>query len=454
MTNLTIGKRRNVATRILAVFLALGLVVLAGCGGSAGVEDGSIHGKVFGNSSGGSATDSPLSSVSVVAVREGGTPEVIRTTKTNANGEFVMTGLPTGKYVIGYVRDGFRSITTQEGNTVDRSAVGDQIRVFVEPGATSEAPDVRMVALAQDGDSTVVLTILDGVTAEPVNHATVMVGSAVTSNGGTNGVYTLSVPVILPSDAVAGTQPLASRYVISADGYNNDASSQGTIQVIANETVTQTIRLDPIRSYISGYIRIAKWDALYQKNLTLVDITCDRVERNILRAEIQPSGYFQVVVPCSNAFTTRQFTLTFSSPVLQQTIVSNIVAARALGTRQLTSPVTMNPITVDVVGTVADSSGNPPNQLNPSGLPDTVVVKETGQMANIINGAYTIPDVPTVNANVTPSELSLEVTAYNPFGTGGGGGVGTVETQTTTIKPVSDGSANPTFTVPMIRTGS
>ena len=122
-------------------------------------------------------------------------------------------------------------------------------------------------------------------------------------------------------------------------------------------------------------------------------------------------------------------------------------------TRELTSPVVMNPVTVDLVGTVTDSSGGAPNQLNPYGIPDTVTVVETGQTANIINGAYTIPDVPVIGNGMTIQGYTLQVSAYNPNAVGSGGTLGVQEQGSAqNIKPISDGSANPTFVVPTIRT--
>jgi hypothetical protein len=434
-----------------ALFAVVAMLVLSGCG-AAGVDDGSIAGIVYGNASGGSVSKTPLAGVSVVAVREGETPEIIRNTKTDANGEFLLGGLPTGAYVIGFDTDGYRTVTTEEGNTTDRSAVGDQVRVFVEPGMTSIAPDQTLVALAQEGDATLVMTVLDRVTAQPVTHATILAGSAVTSNGGTNGIYTLSVPVIVPDGSVLGTQPQATSYTVTADGYVTDPAA--TVQLVANETINITVSVNPAVAYISGQIEIAAFQSLY--TMTDVVITSDQIPRSALISglNIEANGYFSVNVPCSNSFTTRQFNLKFSHPLLQNTVVSNIVAPRANGTRQLTSPVVMSGVTVDVVGTVADSFGNAPNQTNPSGLPDMVTITETGQMANIVNGSYTIPNVPICSSQTKPNGFNLEATAYNPLASNPSGGIGMVESGAKGITPVSDGTANPIFQAPLITLGS
>jgi hypothetical protein len=134
-------------------------------------------------------------------------------------------------------------------------------------------------------------------------------------------------------------------------------------------------------------------------------------------------------------------------------VVSNVVAPPPVGTRQLTSPVVMQPVTVDLVGTVVDSNGNAPNQLNPQGVPDTVVVQETGQIGNIINGAYTIPDVPATDPRVGPMVFTLVASAFNPTAPNPAGGFGLQETANIMVSPVSDGTANPTFAIPLITTG-
>ena len=407
-----------------AVFLMLSVLMMAGCSGAAGVENGSVSGTVYGNSSGGSVSKTPLAGVAVVAVREGQEPEVIRNTTTDSNGQFILSDLPTGPYVIGYSIDGFRTITTEEGNTADRSAVGDQVRVYVEPGKTSAAPQQTLVALAQEGDATLVLTVLDRVTAEPVTHATVLAGSAVTSNGGSNGMYTLSVPVVvLDPDAPAGTQPSPTSWTVTADGY---VSETGIVQLVANETINVTVSTNPAVAYVAGQIEVSAYESLY--DMTQIIISSDQIPRSSLTSgtTIEANGYFSVRVPCSNNFNTRQFNLRFDHPLMREAVVSNIVAPKANGTRQLTSPVILNPITVDVVGSVADSFGNAPNQTNPSGLPDMVTIIQTGQMANIVNGSYTIPDVPICSSTSAPNTFKIEATGYNPLATNPSGGVGLV----------------------------
>ena len=449
------GQRiRLTVFRIAAFIMVLSVFGISGCGSPSGVENGLISGTVYGNSSGGSVSKAPLAGVSIVAVREGQEPEVIRNTITDSNGEFILSDLPTGPYVIGYSIDGFRTITTEEGNTADRSAVGDQVRVYVEPGVTSFAPDQSLVKLAEDGDGTLVITVLDNVTGEPVTHANVVAGSAVGSNGGSNGVYTLSVPVITAQDAPAGTQPALTHYNIIADGYSYTNYNSGDVQLVANETIYLTVAISPSFSFVSGTIEISTFESLY--NLDEILITSDTIPKNLLNQgmTIEANGYFTLRVPCSNTFNTRQINFRFSHPLMRDTVVSNVIAPDVNGTRHMTSPVVLNPITVDVVGSVADSFGNGPNQSNPSGLPDMVTIQQTGQMANIVNGSYTIVDVPICGSASTPASLTINATGYNPLATNPSGGVGLIESKSLDIVPLSDGTSNPVFQAPLIALGS
>lgn len=80
-----------------------------------------------------------------------------------------------------------------------------------------------------------------------------------------------------------------------------------------------------------------------------------------------------------------------------------------------------------------------------------MTVLETGQVANIINGTYTIPDVPATAQGTGPLQLTLIASFFNPTIAGPGGFPGVQEQATRTISPTSDGSPNPSFTVPILR---
>lgn len=437
--------------RNLAVPVALIAGGLSGCGGSAGVDNGTIIGRVFANASGGSATVTPLANATIVARRNTDIPLVIRTTRTDANGEFVLSNVPTGDYNIGYSARGYETIDTTLGATVNITPVGQVIQVFVEPEGTSVAPDVTLSKLQDEGDSTLILTVVDSISGDPLTNATVTVGAATTSNGGANGVYTLSVPVRASSGGDgAGELPPNRAVLITAEGFDGESVNPPLIRPIAGETVTATIQVAPNQARITGFIRISQFETLYDRSMITVSV--DNVPDVFTMPTVDANGFFTILVPASNSITTRQFNLNFTAPNLQPAVVSNVVAPTSFGTRQLTSPVVMNPVTVDLVGTVVTSTGFAPNQLNPFGVPDVVTVSQTGQSGTIVNGAYTIADVPTIAVNTGPSQLDLNVSAFDPNVPSALGNGLQESLNGFAIFPTSDGTANPTFVVPTLAT--
>lgn len=432
-------------SRILGWFILLTAALTVGCGGNAGVENGTIIGKVFSNFSRGVAGRNPESDVAVVAQREQDFPMVIRTTKTDANGEFVLTDVPVGQYVIGFAKTGFQTIDTQQGATATRTAVGSQVRVFVEPNSVATAPEITLRKIAEVGNSTVVVTLQDASTGQPINNATVTVGTATSSNGGNNGVYTLAVPVNVDNPDAAFGQPGPERVIITADGFGtrNDI----TITPIADETVRVTIQMVPELAILTGFLRISAFENLYQKNTIQVQLSNVNVNPN---ANINPDGSFTLEVPRSTTAFTRQLNIVFTHPGLDPFTLSNVVAPIG-GARTINQTVVMTPRRVDLVGTVLNSTGQAPNNLGP--VPDTATALQTGQVANIINGSYVIPSVPT-GFDVNGGQITVRVRVFNPARTNPGPPPtqGVPEQNEETITPFSDGSANPTFTVPLIVT--
>lgn len=249
---------------LLSLFL-----LLIGCGGQAGVENGQIVGKVYANLQGTSATRAPEAGVAVVAQREsGGEPRVIRTTTSDANGGYVFSGLPLGTYVLGFAKEGFVPIETQAGSSSQRTAVGTQVRIFVEPGLTAKAPDVTMRAVEPSGDVTLVLTILDLYTGQPVTDATVsVVGQATTQN--TNGVYTVTVPLIGNNQTpFGGGTNLQATITINAEGYVRDQTEAFT-GLFPGQVRQKTKLLQPIQNVADGGVTVTgTWRfAKYQRQL-------------------------------------------------------------------------------------------------------------------------------------------------------------------------------------------
>lgn len=430
--------------RVIAVALFVTLGMMLGCGGSAGVDDGTVIGRVFSDASSLSSSKSPIGGVTVVLRRQTPQPLVIRRTTTDANGNFVFTSTPIGNYTIGYSKEGFLPIDPVISTTTTRTnQVGRDI--IVESGQTVVVPDVTLETNRQTGSGTLVLTVLDEATGDPVNFATVTAGVVVSSNGGNNGVYTLSVP-ILPDDGTTRDTPLESNtkgVLVQADGYS---INQFQLGLVANETVRRTVFLKPLPVVIDGLIRISRFQNLF--DLTRVEVKLTNTQSSLdgtpLVVNAAPNGLFTIAnVPASNANLTRTFNLRITHPDLQTTVITNVVAPRA-GDRTIPLTIVMNPLTVDVTGTVLVAT---PSVATPVPQPDlpgngTVVIEETGQSAAIVNGNYTIAGVPTRMA-ANSSALTLRAAAFDSFGQ--------LRTGSATIRPQSDGSPNPIFVVQPLR---
>ena len=305
--------RGRFLTRLLAIGFLVGVLGSLGCGGSYGIDEGSIVGRVFGNSFGGSSTPTPLAGVTIVAQRTTDMPMVIRTTVSDDNGEFIFTNMPTGEYTMGYALRGFETIDTAQGATNSRTALGEQVRVFVEPEGTSIAPDITLRKLPDEGDATVVVTLVDLITGDPITNATVTIGASTTSNGGSNGVYTLSVPIRTDSggDGGSGANPTAFPIVVTADGYTGgDQIQPQQVVPIANETVTVTVQASPIQARITGFVQISQFQTLYDRSQ--IAVTVDNVPVRFSGADfngsslvVDQNGFFTVNVPSSNSVLTR-----------------------------------------------------------------------------------------------------------------------------------------------------
>lgn len=440
------SKRKTSVTgaSALACLVFLAVAIIVGCGGNAGVDNGTITGKVYSNFSRGVAGRAPESGVTVVAQRETDPPQVIRTAISDANGEFILSEIPVGAYVIGYAKNGFQTIDTASGATAQRTAVGNQVRVFVEPGSVALAADVTLRKMAEVGNSTVVISVMDNITGQPVNDATVTVGTATTSNGGNNGVYTLEVPVNVNDPNAPFGQPNSERVIVTADGF--EVSNSIRVVPIADQTIRQTITLNPEPAAIKGIIRITQYEQLYSRAAIQIRVTNASLNT---QQQIAADGSFTITVPRSTSSLTRQFNLVFTHQGLETYTLSNVVAPVG-GGRTLSQTVDMRPRFVDVVGSVIDSLGQAPNNLGP--VADTATIPQTGQQSTIINGTYTIPRVPCgTDFGSASSGLTIEIRVFNPSRINAGpparNGIEEVAT-VQTFQPLADSI----FTVPLVKT--
>lgn len=423
--------------RTVVACLLVSLGVLFGCGGSAGVQDGTVVGRVFSDASSISGSRSPLAGVTVVARRQAEANLVVRRSLSDANGQYVFTDLPNGAYFIGYSKEGFIPVDALVGATGTRTVQAAQ-DIFVESNSTVQVPDVTLQTNRQTGTGIVIITVLDAISGDPVVAATLTAGVVATSNGGNNGVYSLAVP-LQPTDESTrnGLFDSSFKFVdVQADGYN---SANFSVGVIANETVRRTVFLTPLTVSFDGIIRVSSFPNLF--NLAnLGDFQVNLNNTTVALSSIGGSangGIFRILgVPASNAQLTRTFNIRFTHPDLQTVVLSNVVAPRA-GDRTIPLVVTMTPTTVDVVGTAVDSGNFPTN--------GTAVVVETGQSGAVVNGSYTIAGVPTRHASGgTPNTFTVEIRTFN--------NAGGAESAQATFRPSSDGSANPIFIIPRVKT--
>ncbi len=188
---------------------------LLGCSGGsdfyAGIGSGGIiAGRVLANSSGGYAGYAPLANVYVVAQREDG-DGLIRSTRTDYNGNYRFDGLPLGTWRLGFEAQGYTNIPVTNSSIVAYSEVGSTFTVY----------DVYLQGTASYGDSYVVINLRSSATGQAISGATVMVGPSSGVTGYT-GEVTLSVPVRIDS---ATGQPMAESILVLASGTDGSTVS-------------------------------------------------------------------------------------------------------------------------------------------------------------------------------------------------------------------------------------
>jgi hypothetical protein len=400
--------------RILALAIFANLALLMGCGGSAGVDNGTIIGKVFSNLRDRSAVRLPEGGVTVVAQRESGSPQIIRTTVTDANGVFSFPDLPTGAYVIGFAKEGFQTIDTQSGATSQRTAVGSQVRVFIDSGRTSVAPDVTMRALFPSGDVTLIVTVRDITTGQPITDATVT-ASTLSQSQNQNGVYTLNVPILRTNDDVFGSIRIIT-VIARAAGFRpftGDGNTDPQIRVLPGETQRLTINLTPLSQQDSGAIaitgsyRFSKFQNLLARTpgirLSVRDLSDTLL--NDVTARINPAdGTWQISgLPPSTPTISRQFNFVFEHPNIHTFVLQRVLMPQT-GTKTIVDPVILQPVTVDVIGSRNLSEDNGVTVFQPDGAEDYAqIIMETGGgpsilKVSVVNGQFLIPDVPVRNS--------------------------------------------------------
>lgn len=367
------------------------MVFLLGCG-DAGNRNGAIRGTVFSNKSGGALTKSPESGVTVVAQAE--EPPIIRTSVTDASGQYVISGLPIGTYKMGYQKDGFVPITVKEGASNVQSALGQTtVELYVESGSTITSPDMTLTERPAEGDGTVIINLIDELSGEKVNGATIVLGTASTTNG-SNGQYVLTVSVV--ADPKGGSTPQPLSLSVTADGYQ--AGGPTTVLALAGQTVEKTIIMSPITGFIQGRISFSKFAELY--DLTTVSLSIDGLQLGDGSAggaqNPDTSGFFSIPVPVRTDSNNRSYNLRVSGIGFSDEVVNNILAPVAGAVRVEVPP--LIPETVAIIGTVL----NPYTQVN-------AVVDKVGLEGGITGGA----PVCIQNGEQTAGTFSIDAVPTN-----------------------------------------
>lgn len=409
-----------------ALLLALALTI-HGCGGgssassSFGVSNGTITGAVYGIVGGVPGTV-PLAGVTVTATRIDASPALIRTAVSDAYGTYVLGDVPLGTWELSFRANGFASTSS--------GALGERLRVYVESGSLAIAPDFVMIETGASGSGNVILYLVDQASGQPIVGATVSLGGFSASSTGFDGSYFFNVPV--SRDPFTGlVQPMA--IFVYHPAFSNAAPFPSQVIPVVGSTISQTVALAPSGALVTGQLQASTLHSLYSSAGAFgsVSISSPQVSPSFLSPSIDPStGFFTVQVPPSTSTGSFFLSLTFSSPLFQDLVIPGILAPGPSGVASLSSPVVLQPRTTTLVGNVINSQG-----IGPTGFPSQVVVVQTGQAANLVNGAYQVPGVPTGLL------FDVRATASGPFG---------IEQGQTTVFPL----AGPSFNVPTIVTGS
>lgn len=348
--------------------------------GSAGVKNGTISGLVR------DYKRHPLAGVTVVAVKQA-EPPIIRSTASDENGQYVLNNMPVGSYTLGFDKYGYEPITTEEGDPKQQTAIGKQIRVYVESGAHVKAPNVSLQYIGIAGDAFVKINLIDAISGEKIDGGTVSIGSA-TVNFGSAGSYFLSVPVNTFSDPENNGQAIK----IHAPGYQE---CQDTISLQPFQTAEQTIRLQPAMATVQGHIDLSRYPV---KNFgSQGRIMVDGLPTEALNAQIDDSGFFSIQVPASNTNNKRFFNIKVLLPGFLPATISQVYAPEA-GATTITAPIVMLAQTVPVSGKVLASTAD--GVINSA--VNQAFIKELGVGTPIISGTYVFDNIPTA--------IELEIT--------------------------------------------
>jgi len=356
--------------------------------GSAGVKNGFVRGMVR------TLNSNPLAGVNVVLVRESSTP-LIRQTLSNEDGIYEFPQVPVGLYTLGFEKYGFEPITTERGSQEDRSAIGKQIRVYVESGALVTATPVTLRELSAHGRALLHFKLIDQFTGDPVPAATLTLGNQSSVPTGNPGEHKVELFIPPSSDG-----PPETALFIQAPGFEPVKES---IKPIPNTPTKLTLEVTPLLGVIQGKLDFSGFVGVDLSART--KITVASIPAHITDSKIDPSGHFEVFVPVSTPENPRTFTLMIHAQGFLAQRIPNIQAPLS-GATTITLPIRLQAKTTRVQGKVLTSTG----RIGlPSGL-NQAFIKEIGISAPIHGGSYFFEAVPT------GMELSIEVFLKNEEG--------------------------------------
>ena len=370
--------------RILT-FFALSYSLLAG---SAGVKNGSIQGQVVDQSG------QPVAGANVVIVKDG-TPPLIRGALSGANGAYSFPNVPIGLYTLGFTKYGFKSITTEAGDPEQKTAIGDQFRVYVESGAYVTAPKVTLRSLGNFGQATVQVKLVDAYSGDPIRDANVVLGGTATTGSFGNGEYQLLVNVN-PSEDGPPELPLK----VYAPGY--EEFSEG-VKPIANQVQELLVPVTPLTGSIEGRVDFSQFPGTNLAERT--NISVPNIPSDLLNAQIDDTGRFSITVPLSTKNNKRSFDVTVHTKGFLPFVVRGVMAPEA-GATTISQIVRLQAVTTIVTGQVVTTQGD-------AGVASGVnqaFITELGIGASINNGHYTFGAVPV------GMPLTLKVFVMDRFG--------------------------------------
>lgn len=342
-------------------------------GGSAGVKNGTVSGIIYANDK------NQLAGVTVQLERSGD-PPIIRSTISNSEGRYSFHNVPVGKYSMGFSKLGFRSVSTQKNATGNTNSEFISPHIYVESSSHVRAPSVVMQSVGLFGRTDVRIRLIDQITGEAVNGATITLGNQATDKPNNLGEYTLvlNIPPTEPDD-------LFSKLTVSAPGFEN---LEDQIKAIPQQQNSFTVPILPQFGRVEGHIDFSNFPG---SNLGAVtSISVNNIPSDFLNAKIEPSGFFSLQVPVSSKIHQRLFDIKIHTRGFQPLYLKNIPAPEA-GLTTINQPIKLIAITTSLNGKVVSQNGKSPA---PSGI-NQVFISELGVSASITNGEYFFQAIPT-----------------------------------------------------------